>query len=416
MKNSRDSIWAILDQGVLSGTRFLTTFLLGKFAVDGELGIYSLAFSLLILFTTIQESLITTPYQVFFPREAKSDQSRLGGNLLATAMGLAILGAMVLLGWYCLQNYLPMTTDLSPVLVALGLSLPFHLFREFMRRWQFVNRRIKAIAWMEIGFSILQVAGLIALLGTQQLTANFAIGVMGVASLVFSLQCIYSYRQEFSVSNDTLKHDALRTMRYGQWIVLSNLCAVAQTYFPNWYLASSRDPLRDADIYTVCYTIALLANPFLLGVSSLHGPQASRAFVEHGMLGVLKTVIRSLALIAFVLGGYTLALSLIGEPLAVMIFGEDFQGQRWPIFWLSLAVLFQGISYIAANGLCAANHPHLDLWAAAIGLVVSIGSTLLLPSSILTTSIGFCCGVVAMAIFRLSALYWLQRKLQATSL
>ncbi len=75
MKNSRDSIWAILDQGVLSGTRFLTTFLLGKFAVDGELGIYSLAFSLLILFTTIQESSSPLPIKSF-SREKPSPINR----------------------------------------------------------------------------------------------------------------------------------------------------------------------------------------------------------------------------------------------------------------------------------------------------------------------------------------------------
>ena len=74
MNSTKNALWAIADQGVLSATRFLITFLIGKYAAEGELGVYSLGFSILIFLTTFQESLVTTPYQFFFPRVSEGEQ------------------------------------------------------------------------------------------------------------------------------------------------------------------------------------------------------------------------------------------------------------------------------------------------------------------------------------------------------
>src|SRR5436305_13782700 len=59
---------ALVDQGLVSGMRFLATILVGRYCGPEELGTYSLAFSLLVLGGCFQEAMITTPYAVFGQR------------------------------------------------------------------------------------------------------------------------------------------------------------------------------------------------------------------------------------------------------------------------------------------------------------------------------------------------------------
>ena len=45
----RDRALSVLDQGVVSGTRFLTTVLIGRACAPEELGLYSLGFSVVLI-------------------------------------------------------------------------------------------------------------------------------------------------------------------------------------------------------------------------------------------------------------------------------------------------------------------------------------------------------------------------------
>src|SRR3954471_14828370 len=61
-------IAALVDQALVSGTRFLTTIIIGRYCGAADLGTYSLAFSLLILGGCFQEAIVTTPYAVLGQR------------------------------------------------------------------------------------------------------------------------------------------------------------------------------------------------------------------------------------------------------------------------------------------------------------------------------------------------------------
>src|SRR5262245_20727373 len=59
---------ALIDQALVSGSRFATTLVVGRFCGPAELGEYSLAFSLHVLAGCVQEALLTTPYAVVSKR------------------------------------------------------------------------------------------------------------------------------------------------------------------------------------------------------------------------------------------------------------------------------------------------------------------------------------------------------------
>ncbi len=55
---------ALADQAVVSGTSFLTMVVVGRSTSASELGLYSIASSLLVASVTIQDSLISLPYTI----------------------------------------------------------------------------------------------------------------------------------------------------------------------------------------------------------------------------------------------------------------------------------------------------------------------------------------------------------------
>src|SRR5688572_6266877 len=55
---------AVIDQAIVSGTRFATTIFLGRAAGAVELGHYSIAFMTFLALGCLQEALVTTPYAI----------------------------------------------------------------------------------------------------------------------------------------------------------------------------------------------------------------------------------------------------------------------------------------------------------------------------------------------------------------
>src|ERR1051325_11854112 len=55
---------ALADQAVVSGTSFLTSVLIGRWAGSSQLGIYAIGLSLLISVVAVQNSLISLPYTI----------------------------------------------------------------------------------------------------------------------------------------------------------------------------------------------------------------------------------------------------------------------------------------------------------------------------------------------------------------
>src|SRR5205823_12646980 len=79
--SGKDSL-AVIDQAVVSGTSFLTTIFLWHWCGAGELGVYSLGFSLLVTWGCVQESLIAMPYTIYRHRPVLGTPAEYAGGVL----------------------------------------------------------------------------------------------------------------------------------------------------------------------------------------------------------------------------------------------------------------------------------------------------------------------------------------------
>src|ERR1035437_4034789 len=79
---ARQGVLSLVDQGVVSATNFLTGVIIGRACSKEELGLYMLGFSLILLVTGLQTTLICTPYMVYAPRLKGSAHALYTGSTL----------------------------------------------------------------------------------------------------------------------------------------------------------------------------------------------------------------------------------------------------------------------------------------------------------------------------------------------
>ena len=402
MKNdSQLPFWALVDQATVSATRFLIAVIVGKYGSEAELGLYAAGFGVLVTIVGLQESLITTPYTFCTTQLDKLRQLSFAGSALTFVLLYLTVVTLLLGGATAALWFFDANGDFLPIMLALALITPTSLLREFTRRWLFAHLRIRMATLLDGLFSVVTLALLLGLVWFDAVSALYALLITGLASAVIVV-CAFQFRRSFNLQRRGMRGDFAKKFSFGKWSAGASLLTATMMYFAPWYLIATQGE-ASAGLYAACLTLVLLANPLLLGLSSILAPIAARAFSEEGKIGVRRVVSKYLLIVTVLLIGFAGILSLTGDTLLGIVFDTSYQGNQYTINVLSLAMIGIGINFNLANGLYALGHPRQDLYAAAIGLSVTIFlAWLTQPSNPAQMANCFTSGVFAMAIYRIA--------------
>ena len=72
----------LIEQSIVSATRFLTTIIIGRVCGASDLGLYAAILAILLLAGCSQESLISRPFTVYNPRLTGAKQRDYSGSVL----------------------------------------------------------------------------------------------------------------------------------------------------------------------------------------------------------------------------------------------------------------------------------------------------------------------------------------------
>ena len=399
-----DTMMSLLDQIVVSGTRFATTVMVGRFGSESELGYYSLVFSVFVLLVSFQESLVSVPYTVFVKRLSADDQRKYAASSLGQAIGLNLLAMLVLAVTCVIVQVTRPTTALLGLLWLLVLLLPFLMLREFARRFAFAHLRVPTAMALDVAVSVLQLGGLAMLALQDQMDATGAYLVSGGAAGIAGLAWLFFVRSDFQWDRTRLRTDWIKNSSFGKWVVGAHLTSVVHMYFAHWLLAAIISE-RATGIYAACMTVVMLANPFILGMSNVLSPKAAHAFAAGGATAANRLVWRFTGVMVAVLLLFAGLVGVFGNALIVWIFDEQYGGHGIAIAVLGFGTVASGVSYAIASGLRAINRPAANFWAATWGLVatVAISSALVHSMTILGMTIGLVSGFYVTAIYRVLA-------------
>ena len=368
----RRSFLSLFDQGLVSGANFFTSVIVGRFAGPAELGLYFLGFTLISLLTTAQISLISVPHTVYTHRPGR-DRVIYAGSVLAHQW---LLSAVVMVTFAGAGAYLWMfgaDQQSAALAAALAVAVPFVLLREFARRYCFAHLRVAHGLVIDLGTAAIQVAALIWLASTNQLTAVSALSMLGLASAVSSLGWLWVARSEFRI----VVRDAVRDLRHNfnlaKWVFASECGASLLTLSGPW-LAAAMLGTREAGVYAACLTLAQAVNPVLFGAYNVLGPRAAQAFAVGGMQEVRRVVVTVMILVAAALCAWCLLLAAYGATIISALYGDHYPETTATIAMLAAVVMVRSLGIVAVHGLQTVERPQFGLWANLAALAVLLAA------------------------------------------
>jgi O-antigen/teichoic acid export membrane protein len=396
--------WAMADQAIMSGARFLTVVLLGRYGSDTQLGLYSLGFGVLVLFVGIHEAFVTTPYTVFLPRKEVEDHASYQGFALRSTIQLSAILSFILLFAAVLGRFLPSIPGLMTVLVCVALTLPLVLMREFARRLQFAHGRTKMACVLDSIVALVQLVGLLLLMLMIPLTATSAIIASGVACLVSSIIWWLTERNGITHDRDNQRDDYVEHAKLGRWIFGENLVSAVHMYFGHWFLTLTQDSTQATGVFAACLSVIMLINPFLLAVTSLMTPRVAQAYDSRSPWPVAIATWKYTFFVTVIMSLFAVMMYLFGGQIAEVLFGDLVQGRTLEIQLLGLMMIAQGINYTLSVGLRVLNRPEWTLMTAVLGaLATALTAFFVVQPTLTGVVVSLVVGFYAIALARMIA-------------
>jgi O-antigen/teichoic acid export membrane protein len=372
----RKSGLSVIDQAVVSGTNFATSVLLGRFAMQEELGVYYLALSVIYFARGIQEQLVSAPYMIYCSRKRGRELSEYAGSALVHQCVVVGVTAGVLLVALAL-GVLP--RHMAGAFWLLAVATPLVLFREFARQMSFAHLELTRATLLDIAAAIVQFAALILLAMSGQLTVTSTLATIAVASGIAAVGWLATSTRSMIACLPFAVRDWVHNWRFARWALASQLLSSTTPYVMPWVIAVTHGEAQTG-LLGACSTLVGFPNMFLMGLCNFLSPRTAQAYA-HGGLQELRSVLWNTALLfGATLGGLAALTFVIGEQITVFVYGPQFAGGGLIVGVLSLSVLANSLGVVAGNGLWAIERPSASFAADVCSLfIVIVAAIILVP-------------------------------------
>jgi O-antigen/teichoic acid export membrane protein len=371
-----DGLLSLVDQGIVSGTNFAITVIIGRESGETQLGLYSLGFTIVVLNLGAQESLITLPYTVYRPLKEKAELAGLRAAVAIHQVGFSLLISLLLLVSSGILWLFSQDPGFARVLLVLAATATLLSARDFIRRIAFADFQIRKAIKLDILVCSLQLIGILALAKAAMLTAVSAHALLGLACGIVIVTLLSINRSRFAV--DFLQAGRLvgKHWRFGRWVLAGQLVGISNGYLMHWLLAIMLGA-AEAGIFAACMSLVYFTNPIVIGVGNYLTPSFSSVAAGRGIEFLRRPVFSATALLALSLSLIFFPILFFGDQLLVLLFGDNYAGYGRVTSIVAFGILFRAIGVPPENGLRAMNRPEASSASQMITLAVSLVSALI---------------------------------------
>jgi O-antigen/teichoic acid export membrane protein len=368
---SREHILSLADQGIVSATGFLTTFLIAHWSGSTQLGIYALGLSVLVSAVGFQENLILVPYQIrsFYPEGTAAERAGLSLALCLSFAAAAMLAlstaALGLVAWGASTETIMMTLGIAAI-------VPFALAREFVRRIAIAHLQMGRALLLDLTVAVIQLSTLAWLGASGRMSALSASFALGAACAVPAVGWLYGTRAEFSVRLRHLRTALRQTWSLGKWLLAGRITAQVQGYAILWLSVAIAGPAI-AGVYAACMSVVGFANPLIMGLTNIFLPKSVLAWRHGGGRGLWHEAIWNMALMAAAMTAFSLAVFFAGESvMRILYHGKEFAGLGQTLMVLALATSVGPLGTTAAIALATMQRARAILLATTLEAILTV--------------------------------------------
>jgi O-antigen/teichoic acid export membrane protein len=372
--------FALLDQGLISGSNFLIGILLARWLAPEAYGAYGLAFAIFVLLSLVHQALILEPMSVFGPSQYRNCQREYLGSLLWIHGGLALPTAFVLGMAAWVTHEAARSPGLPAALAGVALSAPCLLLLELTRGAFYVKLAPQAAAMGALLYSAVVLSGLWVVYRQGLVSPFAAFLLMAFGALAASVLQLFLLMPALKPgsSGGSLSAVWREHWRYGRWALASSFMVWIPWNIP-YILVSSFSSMAGAGELRALLNLTQPAAQGFAAFSLLAQPYASAIYSAEGVAGIGKVTRKITLLFAGAVVAYWVLMCALRAPIVLFLYAGNYLGVALLVPWIALASLFRTVSYGPAIGLRAMQSP-ASVFAAygasgAIALAVGIPAT-----------------------------------------
>jgi O-antigen/teichoic acid export membrane protein len=370
----RQTIVSLADQAVASAANFVTGVIIARACSKEQLGLYMLGFSLILLMTDFQTSLITTPYMVYAPRLKGSAHALYTGSTLIHQLAFCLLTMFaVACGAFAVTKGMG-PRGLGPVLWALALVIALIMLREHARRVSFARLRLKTALLFDTSIAVGQISGLLVLARIGMLSASRAYWVIGAVCGIAVLGWLWSDRGFYDPRMSESLADLKKNWILGKWVFASGLVWAASMNLYPWWLAFFHGA-ASTGVWAACLGVVSVANPVILGIQNLLGPKIAHTYAAEGPKALRRLVVRITVVIAIPMSLLCVVMFLWGGRLVALLYGRQYAGNGLVVAILAFNLLVNAVAFSFSRALFAVDRANVDFLVnfAALFIMVTMG-------------------------------------------
>jgi O-antigen/teichoic acid export membrane protein len=284
--------WALADQGIVSGTSFLTNVILARFMGLREFGIFVLAWMSVLFVNSLQTALIVAPMMSIGPKQEEKDRPSYFGAVVAQELALvSCCFILVLVGLKTFSGFFH-HANLQNLALPLAVAAFAYQMQDFVRRYFFATRQSRfALADDALSYlTQLPILFLLHLYGhLNSATALWAMSGTSIVGLVVGW--FWVERIEFHWS--WIKAISIRHWRVSRWIAGSTVLTWTSSNLfllsaPMYYGAAAAGVLKASQ------NIMGPANIWFLGLENVVPAETARRLHSggiHSMLAYTRSIL-----------------------------------------------------------------------------------------------------------------------------
>ena len=365
-------MWALIDQGLSSGTNFAIGVVLARSLGPQEFGAFAIAFTVWLGAQGVLRTFIVQPYVV----EAASATSSAWTTMSAHAAG-AVVWLGVVVG--CLTGIggviVGLDASVGTTLAVLGGFVPVLALQDFWRQAAFAKGQPKVAAANDGVWAGVQTAGLLVLLFTDSLSAGSAVAAWGSGAGAGATLGI----RQLEVMPD-FSRAAFRFARavggLGAWFTASNLVYIAGSQAAILLIAGGAGRAAVGGLRATMNLFAPVQLITLAG-EAVGLPDASRAARE-GPRALVRSALSYSRALSLWAGAYCAVPVLLGQAVLTAVFGSEFARYSELIVPMALVSVFGTLGLGAILGLRAARAGRRLLTAQAVVTGLKLGGVVAL--------------------------------------
>jgi O-antigen/teichoic acid export membrane protein len=315
-------LWALLDQAVVSGANFLTYILLARALGIRSFGVFTLAWSVVLLANSLHMSLVVSPMMSVGPKQSAADRNAYYGAVVGHETVLALFCAVcVYLGAAASAAWFP-SWGIAGLGAPLALATASYLIQDFVKRYFFTIRRSGLALLTDTVSYVTQLPILLWLASRHWLSIQSALWAMGATSVLAILVAgawMRSLRLDLSVVRSVLR----RHWPIGRWLASS---ATLQWTSQNASLISA--PLFygawSAGALRACQNIVAASHIWILGLENVLPVESARHLHEGGPEKLVRYVARMIAVWGSVTAAFVAIISIAPSFWLGLLYGSKY--------------------------------------------------------------------------------------------